>query len=509
MKHAPLTSPSPQPRPRTGLGLKLRLWLACLSGGLIAAAGTLWMLATPRLSPSDPAVYGFLAGIALASLVLGLLLALWIDHHVVGHLHGLLLGLRSSRVAELRGLPAGAGWGELSELGDAVQEVLERRNRELRAVRDLERLRDQLALLQSSIEQWQRTERWERPAVSDGGVSDVSDVLGHALARRGSIDEQNRDVAGQVASELSGVIADAHEAASQAERGFVEATALQTSVRELNRLAGELASALRPGGAAAPAGPAAEPAAERARQALEELVAAASESVESLGRGLLRVQDVSEQVQRLANRATLIAIQALTGGGAGAPATADPAAGPTAGPAAMAGHPATFAEEIKILAREVREATDRTQRFAQEIDAAVADADTRMRAAREQALARMAVPAEAVAAAPAQTPGASPGPDVRRLIERVLEMVQDAGAKSERVSTASERASSVAERLARRLEANSSDAEALVVRLAPVGETGATGSSASPDLQLVEDDEPHAPELGEPERKPRRGEERP
>src|SRR5213592_2703961 len=247
MKRAPLTSPSPQPRPRTGLGLKLRLWLACLSGGLIAAAGTLWMLATPSLSPSDPAVYGFLAGIALASLVLGLLLALWIDHHVVGHLHGLLLGLRSSRVAELRGLPAGAGWGELSELGDAVQEVLERRHRELRAVRDLERLREQLALLQSSIEQWQRTERWERPAVSDGEVSDVSDVLGHALMRRGSIDEQNRDVAGQVAGELSGVIADAHEAASQAERGFVEATALQTSVRELNRLAGELASALRPG----------------------------------------------------------------------------------------------------------------------------------------------------------------------------------------------------------------------------------------------------------------------
>jgi hypothetical protein len=178
----------------------------------------------------------------------------------------------------------------------------------------------------------------------------------------------------------------------------------------------------------------------------------------------------------------------------------------------MAGHPATFAEELKVLAREVREATDRTQRFAQEIDAAVADADTRMRAAREQALARMAVPAEAVATAPAQTPGGSPGPDVRRLIERVLEMVQDAGAKSERVSTASERASSVAERLARRLEANSSDAEALVVRLAPVGETGAIGSigtSASPELQLVEDDEPHAPELGEPERKPRRGEERP
>jgi len=135
MTHAPTPAPAPQPRPRIGPGLKLRLWLACLSGGLVAAAGTLWMLATPSLSPSDPAVYGWLAGVACASLIIGLLLALWIDHHVVGQLHGLLLGLRSNRVAELRGLPAGTGWGELSELADAVQDVLERRQHEGQALR--------------------------------------------------------------------------------------------------------------------------------------------------------------------------------------------------------------------------------------------------------------------------------------------------------------------------------------------------------------------------------------
>jgi len=92
MTHAPPPAHSSQPRPRIGPGLKLRLWLACLSGGLVAAAGTLWMLATPSLSPSDPAVYGWLAGVTCASLIIGLLLALWIDHHIVGHLHGLLLG---------------------------------------------------------------------------------------------------------------------------------------------------------------------------------------------------------------------------------------------------------------------------------------------------------------------------------------------------------------------------------------------------------------------------------
>ena len=465
MTRAPQPAPIPQPRPRIGPGLKLRLWLACLSGGLVAAAGTLWMLFTPSLSPADPAVYGWLAGVACACLVIGLLLALWIDHHVVGHLHGLLLGLRSNRVAELRGLPAGAGWGELSELGDAVQDTLEKRQRESRALADLERLREQLVVLFASIEHWQQTERWERPGLAEGEMAAISDLLGHAVQRRASIDEQNREAARLVAGELSAVIADAHEAATQAERGFIEATALQTSVRELQRLSGELATNLshRP----VQASPAAERAAENARQVLEELVAASFASVESLGRGLLRVQDVSEQVQRLANRATLIAIQSLAG-------TNDPA---------------TFGDELKALAREVRDATDRTQRFAQDIELAVAEADARMREAREHALARLELPAVP------PPPPAPPGADVQRLLERVLEMVKDASAKGERVSTASERASSVAERLARRLDGSASDAEALVVRLAPVGEPGLSVPSSGPSVHGTGELPPVAPGL--------------
>jgi len=482
MTHVPKPAPAPQPRPRIGPGLKLRLWLACLSGGLVAAAGTLWMLFTPSLSPTDPAVYGWLAGVACACLVIGLLLALWIDHHVVGHLHGLLLGLRSNRVAELRGLPAGAGWGELSELGDAVQDTLEKRQREARALVDLERVREQLGLLFASIEHWQRTERWERPVLPEGEVSVVGELLAHALQRRAAVDEQNREAARQVAGELGAVIAEAREAASQAERGFVEATALQTTVRELHRLAGELASSLRRGApapaAAEPAAPASDAREGRVREVLEELVAASFASVEALGRGLLRVEDVSDQVQRLANRATLIAIQAIAG-------TSDPA---------------TFGDELKSLAREVREATDRTQRFATDINVAVAEADSRMRAARENALAQLQ--AGAVVEPPAPAAPAAIGADVRRLLERVLEMVQDASVKGERVSTASERASSVAERLARRLDGDASDAEALVVRLAPVGEPVPLPASA-PGLRLVDEalssllEEP-APEESEP-----------
>jgi methyl-accepting chemotaxis protein len=200
--------------------------------------------------------------------------------------------------------------------------------------------------------------------------------------------------------------------------------------------------------------------------------------VASLGRGLLRVQDISDQVQRIANRATLIAIQALSG----------------------TGEPAAFAEELKKLALDVREATDRTQRFAREIDAAVSDADARMRGAREHAVARMEVPEPAAAA------GGAPA-DARRLVERVLEMVQDAMRKGERVSTASERASSTAERLARRLENNVSDAEALTIRLAPVGEPVEMAPPA-PELRLVdaeraaEDDRAEEPGPGRTEEQP-------
>src|SRR5262249_11033188 len=159
MTHAPAPARAPQPRPRIGPGLQLRLWLACLSGGLVPAGGTLWRLATRSLTPTDPAVYGWLAGVACACLVIGLLLALWIDHHVVGHLHGLLLGLRSSRVAELRGLPASSGWGELSELGDAGQDTLEKRQREARALAEPERVRGQLRLVFAGLQPLQEAGR--------------------------------------------------------------------------------------------------------------------------------------------------------------------------------------------------------------------------------------------------------------------------------------------------------------------------------------------------------------
>ena len=80
------------------------------------------------------------------------------------------------------------------------------------------------AYLSATLPSKQLTEHWDRPSLPDGDVATVTDLLGHAVQRRAAVDDQNREAARQVASDLAAVIGDAHEAASQAERGFVEKT---------------------------------------------------------------------------------------------------------------------------------------------------------------------------------------------------------------------------------------------------------------------------------------------
>ncbi len=431
-----------------GHGLRLRLWSACLAGGLVVAAGLLWLVFDPERALDAESLRTLVLGVVGGSLLLGVLVALWLDHHLIGHLRGLMVALQSGQVADLRELPADSGWGELSALGDAVHDRIRRSEREQDAQIRLANTQAQLAALQASLMQWRVTGQWQRPAAADAAVLPILDLVGEAVSGHAQVDANTREAAQRLAGELVNVIHEAHETAVHAERGFSEAASLQTAVRELQRLSLELQTAL-----SAPVTPVGEPAAERARVALEQLVEASTESVGALGQGLLRVQDVSEQVQRLANRATLIAIQTLSG----------------------TGDPAAFADDLKQLARDVRDATDRTQRYAAEIDAAVREADAVMRQARTRALEQLAVE-------PATATTTGRGPDAQRLVERVLELVQDAGARGERVSGVNERASSIAERLSRRLQGSVLEAGDLVVRLTPSHERGTAASPAAEPL---------------------------
>ena len=185
------------------LSLRLRLWFACIASGVVAGLGSLWVLGTYGGPGADPAVLiGWLSGVAFASVLIGFLTAMWLDHHVVGQLRGLLRGVHTGRVSELRGLPAAAGWGELSELGDAMQSLLATQRRNTRAHDELEITRRQLALLQESLEHWVREEDWVSPVLEDGPVSETADALANGLTRRHTVEQQNREVAEQVAREL-------------------------------------------------------------------------------------------------------------------------------------------------------------------------------------------------------------------------------------------------------------------------------------------------------------------
>jgi hypothetical protein len=446
---------------RSAPSLRIRLWLACLAGSLVAAAGIAWVLGM-RVGPGgqvDPAsLVVWLVGSASLGIVTGAALALWLDARVLGHLKGLSRTLASGQVEDVGRLPASSGWGELSELTRQVQLLMEGQREAVRAREELGALEGPLAALHRAAEGWSATERWQPLALESGPLTKLARALDHGFARVGEVREQNQEAARLVRVELAAALTDAQESVEQAERGFVEATALLTTVRELQRISGELEQALGAPAAVAEMAPGAAQGYERQRAAtaaaIEELVAVSTESVEHLGRGLGRVQEIGDLVHLLANRATLIALNAVVTAG-------------EAGP----GRGEEIADELKILAREVREATLRTDQMSREIEHEISAASQRMKGVRERIAARLdqlpPLPALEVVALPE---------DLVRLQGRMREMVQDATRKGERVSAAGERASRAAERFMRRLEEELREVEGLVARLGPAGGPSSAGA---------------------------------
>lgn len=458
------TSGSPGP------GLRMRVWLACLSGALVAAGGIWWVIGTQAIPGAEfdlSTLVAWLAGVAGLGILVAAAFALWIDHGVIGHLRGLADGLRMGQVSRLRGLPASSGWGELSDLTQAIQRLITHQRQMVRATEELGLMRTQLAQLRDALDRWTDRERWDEPWSESGPLAPVVGSLQRGLQRMDEVRDQNLEVVRQIGVELSHALDDARESAEQAERGFVEATSLLTTVRELQRLESELARSLDPVVLATEPAEADEMVAEfvsAARAAIEELVRASTESVEHLVTSLTRVHEVADQVRVLSNRATLIALDTAVATSGGAP------------------HGPELALEMKQLAREVQEATARTTRLSGEIERESASAMTVMRDVRERVAERLdRVPAPPVAATAARRGG----DDAARLLERMREMIQDATQKSERLSSAGERVSRAADRLVRDIEDERGELAGLERRLKPpeMGEDpDAAASTGDPEL---------------------------
>jgi hypothetical protein len=481
--------PAPEPEIESGpsTGLRLRIWLACL-GGVLAMGLGIWWVAGTQLGPgADPVQqFGWLVGIAGGGLVMAAGFALWLDRGIVGQARGVLRGLSSDRVQELRGLPAASGWGELSALGEWAQILITRQRLTHRAVADLEQLENALARITARLEHSRSTERWESMPAELGPAEALARELNVSFARAAEISDQNLEASRRVHSELLVANDDARESAEMAERGFVEATALLTTVRELQRLGSELRAAL----ADLETSPGSVANEERFQAyravvagALEELVGAANSSVSHLGEAMRRVQEISSQVQLVSNRATLVALHAVT---LEARLPREQRGGDE------------LSRELRQLTADIREASQRADELAEEVQLQTQAAGERMGSLRESVAPQLEPPVS-LAAEAARTPLPEPA---ARLLERVREMIQDATQKGERLSAAGERASRAADRLLRRLEDEAREVEGLMVRLAPTTEP-ADATSAESDraarLRLLADESDAIASGAEPE----------
>jgi len=454
-----------EPESRRRAGLRARLWIGALGGAVVASSGLAWVILSPGRdgSPSDPAVELRLGIVALISLVVAVWLAWWLDRGIVARVRRMSNSIRANDASPLHDPHAGTGWGELADLGNQVSALITRYRQTARAADQLQIAERQLDSTRQTILHWIETERWAALPPGVGGLQALSEALNRGFQRQAEVHEQNQEAARQVMGELAAATTDARETAEQAERGFVEATSLLTTVRELERLGGELHQTLGARAATERDMMAAREWAQPVSDAIRELVEAASSSVDDLATSLEGVQDISNQAQMLGNRATMIALNAVL---ASRRTEGDPAP----------------AEDLKPLARDARAATDRAQVLARDVQVRVTAAQSRMQGVRERVaerLARLDLP---------RAPETAPGPDMLRALDRVREMVTDAARKAERLSAAGERSSRAADRLLRRLEDEVRDMEGLVVRLSPPpgGELGHGSRWENPELPRLD-----------------------
>ena len=471
----------PPPILQSGSGLRLRLWIASMAGAFAAAAGIWWVIGTqikPQTELDLPLLVTLLAAVAGGGVVVGAAAALWFDRGLIGHVRGLNQGIHAGQVARLRGLPGSAGWGELSELTQRIQHLISQHRQMARAADELGLARAQLVRLREALERWNETEEWHDLRTDGGPLAPVCESLNQGLRRTEEVREQNLEVTRQIADEVAHALDDARESSEQAERGFVEATSLLTTVRELQRLESELDRARA--GASVPTGHTdVTPFLAAARDAIEELVSASTASVERLSASLVHVTEIAELVRVLGNRSTLIALQAAI---AGAEASPDVHA------------------DMRKLAGEVQDTTARAAELCRAVEREAAEALSRMRDVRGGVAARL----DAIPELPV---GGDSSDESSRLIERMREMIQDAARKSERLSAAGERVSRAAERLVRGLEEEASELAGLAARLTrPEAMTLAAARSGDParaalrllDTDVETDDLTERPEASEP-----------
>jgi hypothetical protein len=412
----------------------------------------------------------------------------WIRGTLVRQLRVLERAMSSGRLTDLRGLPVGGGWGELSGLADAVAAFLARQSELERDATDLAALRATLATLATTARAWaddEHTPDWgAAPALPPSGdVAPLVAALGLAAAR---IDERWREagaVSGLVRESVDDALARTSTAASTAERQFVESTSLLTVLRELRRWSGEVAQGAEALSNAAnePVARPVDPRAAEAQLAARTALDVAGASIANAALVVRHARELGDESDAWHDAAPLAALETAAAALGEDPSRADDLA--------------PLADAVVALVAATRAVKARAAALARRTDDDLARlrADGAAIEARLAALVSLATPTPEPAVAPERSARVEQAWTAsKRAIDRVQEMLREALARAEKLVKESERTSSESLRAGDAWTAVRDELDGLAARLVVAVPGEASEGAPAPDQPAAPPEAPAA-----------------
>ena len=303
----------------------------------------------------------------------------------------------------------------------------------------------------------------EKEGLTGSVVSLLNKVLPESLGLRGAATES---VQGMEA-ELRETREATQELAATAERTFLESTETLVAAREASRLAAEAEQKLQAMAAEEESKVGLRCQKEAVREAVTRLIEAVAHGIEDLTSGLLKASALSRSSERIANRASVLALNISV-------------------ESAKASLPGmnVLADEITKLADFARACSDESESVTREIETKVDSVIRGMHVAQEEVRHKtrflgLGAPAE-------ESPGRETRAELEKTTKRLCDSVARLLTRVQELSKLTEKASSDADRMSRRAVAACDQA-----RLLAGGEPWRSPSaqSESPEIQTLSDED--------------------
>jgi methyl-accepting chemotaxis protein len=433
----------------------------CLS--LAWAPFSLWVAAKGMIVTLAVAAI-LVAGVSLISMLVAIIQA---SRVVAGGTKTLLRTTETGRVPE-KDVPASLRDDvEFNVLARRIEQ-LSRGGREApEASRKIAQMEDELGKIARALEEISTGSPYvplpEREGLAGNVISLLNKLLPESLELRRAATENVRNVE----TELRETSEASQELATGAERTFLESTEALVAAREASKLAAEAEQRLQSIAADTEPKLGLRSQKEGVREAVTKLIEAAAHGIEDLTKGLMRANSLSRSSERIANRASVLALNISV-------------------ESARASLPGmnVLADEITRLADFARACSDESASLIREIETKVDSVIRGMHVAQEEVRHKtrflgLGAPAEEVS-------GRAPKAELERITKRLCDSVAKLLTRVQELSKLTEKTSRDADRLSRRAVAAYGQARLLAedeVLRSP------SAQLESPEIQMLSDED--------------------